>query len=124
MYEITGSDRTVVGKVMLSRTLQQIQTVLVGLKQRAGSEQRSQRYQHPMDFERVRRLEMMGGEDEAATEFLEDIEGEDGEESDNEGGFMLRFLNSLETLVLALRRDIHVELNPALDGGDGTTYSN
>ena len=130
MFEITGSDRTVVGKVMLSRALQQIQIVLVGLKQRAGSEQRSsssssQPYQPCMDFEQVRRLGMMGDENEAAAEFLEDFEGEDDEENGHVG-FVLGFLIRLEAMVLALRRDIHVELNPALDGGGGgggTTYN-
>lgn len=122
MFEITGSDRTAVGKVMLSRTLQQIQIVLVGLKKRTGSEQRSQRYRRPMDFEQVHRLRMMGDESEAAANYLEDVESEDDEENGTVG-FVLRYLKSLETMVFALRRDIHLELNPAFDGGGGTTYS-
>ena len=113
MFEITGNDRNVVGKVMLSRTLQHIQIVLMGLKQRAGSEQRSQRYQPRMDFEQAHHFGMMDGENGA-----EDIESEDDEES-GDGGFVLGLLTRLEAMVLALRRSIQLELNPAFDGGGG-----
>ncbi|KAL8787345.1 MAG: hypothetical protein Q9195_007804 [Heterodermia aff. obscurata] len=111
MFEITGSDRAVVGKVMLSRTLQQIQIVLVGLKQRASR-----------GFEPAHRMLS-----DAAAELLEDVEDEEeeaeGEGEGNAGYFVLGFLNSLEAMVLALRRDIHQDLNPALDGGGGTAYN-
>ena len=121
MFEITGSDRTVVGKVILSRALEQIQIVLVGLKKRAAFEQRDQRNQPPMNFEQACQLGMMNHESEAAADFAGATEAEDDEEHGNIG-LLMGFFNSLEAMVLELRRDLHVDLNPALDSGGGAAY--
>ena len=122
MFEIIGNDRVVVVKVLLSRTLQQIQVVLSGLKQRAASERRWQgspgeqrrRYQRPMDLEQVRRLEFMSKESGGA-EFAGEAEDEKVDEDNT--GFILGLLSGLEAMVLALRQDLQTDLNPAFDSG-------
>ena len=128
MFEITGTDHKVIVKVMLSRTLQQIQIVLAGLKQRAGSEKfwqgspshQGQRYRHQLDLEQVRRMGFMSDEKEIA-EFTGDLEGNTGKD-ENEMSFMFGLLNDLEAMVLRLRRDLQVELNPALDSAGAPYY--
>ena len=127
MFEIIGNDRIVVVKVMLSRTLQQIQVVLSGLKQRATSEHRWQgspgeqrrHYRRPMDLEQVRRLGFMGKENGGA-EFAGEAEDEKVEEDDT--GFVLGLLSGLEAMVLVLRRDLQTDLNPAIDSGAAAYY--
>ena len=125
MYAITGTDRTAVVNIVLLRTLQHIQFVLAGFKQRCGPRQHYQSLssggqqtlrQRSLDRDKhyLHTLGSFGDQDEAS-DFMRPTDGVVNAE--DSAGYVLGIFNDVEAMVLALRRDLQAELNPTLNSG-------